>query len=84
MNKFIKFFVKLVSMAYHSFCMYLQYIRIKVICDLDENEHRTYFSFCMNFKSVQRSFVSQAPGIRGSGVETHWIGEKEGLDCDRK
>ena len=41
-------------MAYHSFCMNLQYIRIKVICDLDENEHRTYFSFCINLKSVQR------------------------------
>ena len=26
-----------------SFCMNLQYIRIKVICDLYENEHRTYF-----------------------------------------
>ena len=41
-------------MAYHSFCMNLQNIRIKVICDLDENEHKTHFSFYMNLKSVQR------------------------------
>ena len=27
--------------------------------------------------------VSQAPSIRGSGVGTHWVGGKEGLDCDQ-
>ena len=27
--------------------------------------------------------VSQAPGIRGSVVKTHWVGGEEGLDCDQ-
>ena len=45
-------------MAYHSFCMNLQYTRIKVISDLDENEHKSCFSFCNNLKSVQ-SFLMQ-------------------------